>query len=122
MSGTGKSSVIRELAALRYKAIDTDDGWCEHLSGGRQRWREDAIAGSWTLKTPTCNPYGTAPGDTDQILGDLAAVEPRLRKAADHEIRTTTPLTDVVAKVLHLVGLSPNGHNTPGPRRTEHLS
>jgi hypothetical protein len=44
MSGTGKSSVIRELAALGYKAIDTDDGWCEQLPGGRQRWREDAIA------------------------------------------------------------------------------
>ena len=43
--GTGKSNVIREQAALRYKAIDTDDGWCEHLSCGRQRWREDAIAG-----------------------------------------------------------------------------
>src|SRR5215470_14919911 len=31
MSGTGKSSVIRALADLGYKAIDTDDGWCEQL-------------------------------------------------------------------------------------------
>jgi dephospho-CoA kinase len=44
MSRTGKSSVIRALAALGYKAIDTDDGWCEPLPDGRQRWREDAIA------------------------------------------------------------------------------
>ena len=44
MSGTGKSSVIRVLADLGYKAIDTDDGWCEQLPDGRQRWREDAIA------------------------------------------------------------------------------
>lgn len=44
MSGTGKSSVIRALANLGYKAIDTDDGWCERLPDGRQRWREDAIA------------------------------------------------------------------------------
>ena len=44
MSGTGKSSVIGELAALGYKAIDTDDGWCEPAPEGRQRWREDAIA------------------------------------------------------------------------------
>jgi dephospho-CoA kinase len=44
MSGTGKSSVIRELAARGFKAIDTDDGWSEPLPGGRQRWREDAIA------------------------------------------------------------------------------
>lgn len=43
MSGTGKSSVINELAARGYKAIDTDDGWCEPLPGGRQRWREAAI-------------------------------------------------------------------------------
>ena len=44
MSGTGKSSVIRALADLGFKAIDTDDGWCEQLPDGRQRWREDAIA------------------------------------------------------------------------------
>lgn len=44
MSGTGKSSVIRALADLGYKAIDTDDGWCEQLPDGRQRWQEDAIA------------------------------------------------------------------------------
>lgn len=43
MSGTGKSSVIRALAARGHKAIDTDDGWCEPLPDGRQRWREDAI-------------------------------------------------------------------------------
>ena len=62
------------------------------------------------------NPYGKAPGDMDRILGDLAVVEPLLRKAADHEIRTTTPLTDVVAKVLHLASLSPHGHDTPSDR------
>ena len=43
MSGTGKSSVVRELAARGFKAVDTDYGWSEPLPGGRQRWREDAI-------------------------------------------------------------------------------
>lgn len=43
ISGTGKSSVIRALADLGYKAIDTDDGWSEQLPDGRQRWREDAF-------------------------------------------------------------------------------
>ena len=43
MSGTGKSSVVRALAARGYKAVDTDDGWCEPVTDGRQRWREDAI-------------------------------------------------------------------------------
>lgn len=68
------------------------------------------------LASRTGNPYGKAPGDIDRILGDLAAVEPLLRKAADHEIRTTIPLADMVAKVLHLAGVSPGGHNTPEPR------
>lgn len=44
MSGTGKSSVVRALVASGYKAVDTDDGWCEPLPDGRQQWREDAIA------------------------------------------------------------------------------
>ena len=43
MSGTGKSSLVAELAALGYKAIDTDAGCCEPQPDGRQRWREDAI-------------------------------------------------------------------------------
>jgi len=143
MSGTGKSSVIRALAALGYKAIDTDDGWCEQLPDGRQQWREQAIAGLLDtedtevlfiagceenqvrfhsrfdliilLSAPartmierlagrTGNPYGKAPCDLDRILADLDTVEPLLRRAADHEIRTTIPLTDVVAEVMHLTG------------------
>jgi dephospho-CoA kinase len=43
MSGTGKSSVVRELVARGYKAVDTDDGWCEPRPDGRQMWRADAI-------------------------------------------------------------------------------
>ena len=43
MSGTGKSSVTRELAARGFKAVDTDDGWSEPLPDGRQMWREDAV-------------------------------------------------------------------------------
>lgn len=43
MSGTGKSSVVHELLARGYKAVDTDDGWSEPQPNGRQMWREDAI-------------------------------------------------------------------------------
>lgn len=43
MSGTGKSTVVRELVARGYKAIDTYDGWCELQPDGRQLWREEAI-------------------------------------------------------------------------------
>lgn len=44
MSGTGKSTVVTELVRRGFKAVDTDDGWSEPTSDGRQRWREDAIA------------------------------------------------------------------------------
>jgi dephospho-CoA kinase len=43
MSGTGKSSVVRELVARGYKAVDTDDGWSDPQPDGRQLWREEAI-------------------------------------------------------------------------------
>ena len=143
MSGTGKTSVVRALAAQGYKAIDTDDGWCEPLPDGRQRWREDAIgqlldtedagvlfiAGCeenqvrfhprfdliillsapaevlvQRLASRTANPFGRSPGELERVLDDLRAVEPLLRTVADHEIRTTKPLSDVVTEVLHLAG------------------
>lgn len=51
MSGTGKSTTIRELAARGYKAVDADDpGWSELVnvpgdpaSGPDWVWREDRI-------------------------------------------------------------------------------
>jgi dephospho-CoA kinase len=141
MSGTGKSSVVRALAARGYK-VDTDDGWSEPLPDGRQQWREDAIdrlldtedadvlfvagceenqaqfhprfdhivllsAPVETLlervATRTGNPYGKSPDDLSRILDDLENVEPLLRRVADHEIRTTAPLDEVVEDVLRLV-------------------
>src|SRR5205823_10385636 len=43
MSGTGKSTAIRELAARGYKAIDADDGWSECGPDGDWLWREERI-------------------------------------------------------------------------------
>ncbi len=54
----------------------------------------------------TTNGYGKTPGELDRILADLRAIEPRLRAAADHEIRTTKPLGEVVTTVLGLAGLA----------------
>jgi broad-specificity NMP kinase len=143
MSGTGKSSVIEALAARGYKAVDTDDGWCEPLPDGRQRWREDAIdqllavedadvlfvAGceenqvrfhrrfdviillsapadvlAVRLASRAGNSYGKTPDELRWVFDDLRAVEPLLREAADHEIGTTMPLSDVVVEVLRLTG------------------
>lgn len=44
MSGTGKSSVLAELARRGHQTIDTDyDGWSEFLEDFGQVWREDRI-------------------------------------------------------------------------------
>ena len=142
MSGTGKSSVIEELVARGYKAVDTDDGFCEIQPDGRQLWRKDAIeellatedadvlfvAGCEEnqrrfhprfdhivllsapletmverLRTRRNNPYGKTPLEFGRFLDDVEAVEPLLRRAAAHEVRTTAPLDEVVATILHLV-------------------
>jgi shikimate kinase len=142
MSGTGKSSVVQELVAPGYKAVDTDDGLSEPRPDGRQRWREDAVralpatevadvlfvAGCEEnqvrfhsqfdhivllsapietliarLATRTNNPYGKASEELRRFIEDLETVEPLLRRAADHEVRTTAPLNEVVTTVLRLV-------------------
>jgi dephospho-CoA kinase len=142
MSGTGKSSVVRELVARGYKAVDTDDGWCEPLPDGRQQWREDAVrdlldtedadvlflAGCEEnqvgfhprfdriillsapietvlerLATRSTNPFGKAAAERQRVLDDTAAVEPLLRRVADHEVVTTAPLDEVVTTILRLV-------------------
>jgi dephospho-CoA kinase len=142
MSGTGKSAVVRALAARGYKAIDTDDGWCQALADGRQIWREDAIGAllatedadvlfvagceenqaqfhaqfdhtvllsappgtlAERLASRTSNPYGKAPEELRRVLDDVETVEPLLRGVADHEVRTTAPLNEVVNIVLRLV-------------------
>ncbi len=48
MSGTGKSSVLRSLAARGFETVDTDDeGWCERRAGEHGQpellWREDRV-------------------------------------------------------------------------------
>lgn len=43
MSGTGKSTVIHELAARGYKAIDADYGWSGCGPDGDWVWQEDRV-------------------------------------------------------------------------------
>ena len=55
------------------------------------------------LQTRTNNPYGNSPLEFGRFLEDVEAVEPLLRRAADHEVRTTAPLDEVVTTILRLV-------------------
>lgn len=43
MSGTGKSTLVTGLRERGYRAIDTDEGYCEPLPDGRQQWRLAAV-------------------------------------------------------------------------------
>lgn len=58
MSGTGKSTVLAELARRGHRVVDTDeDGWSADVTtaaGGVERlWREDAIAELLADPSPT---------------------------------------------------------------------
>lgn len=44
MSGTGKSTVLDELARRGHRVVDTDyDGWSENVDGYGWLWREDRM-------------------------------------------------------------------------------
>lgn len=45
MSATGKSSVVEELVARGYDAVDADYGWCHHASDGEWIWHEERVSG-----------------------------------------------------------------------------
>jgi dephospho-CoA kinase len=88
MSGTGKSSVIRALADLGYKAIDTDDGWCEQLPDGRQRWREDAITA--LLATEDADALFLAGWEENQV---------RFHPQFDHIILLSAPIKTMLQRL-----------------------
>jgi shikimate kinase len=155
MSGTGKSTLIQELAARGYKAVDTDyDGLSELVTvsadeptgldlGQDWVWREDRIQALLStedaavlilsgcapnqgkfypqfdhiilltapaeviverLTTRTNNPYGRRPEEVARVLSLMQTIEPLLRSGADHEIDTSIPLDQVVAKILQIAG------------------
>jgi dephospho-CoA kinase len=95
MSGTGKSSVVRELAARGHKAIDTDDGWCEPRADGRQMWREDAIQA--LLDTEDADLLFIAGCEENQ-----AKFHPRF----DHIILLSAPVETLVERVRTRTGNS----------------
>lgn len=114
MSGTGKSSVVRELVARGYKAVDTDDGWCEPQPDGRQAWRHAQFDHIVLLSAPievlmdrvatrTTNSYGKSPEELRRFIDDVETVEPLLRRVATHEVQTTAPLEKVVTTILRVV-------------------
>ncbi len=152
MSGTGKSTVVAELARRGHRAIDLDDNqWSAWMPadgdptganpGHDWLWREDRVdrlladAGDAPLFVGGCasnmgrfigrfdrivlltapvdtllqrlasrqtNPYGKRPEEVARILENRRLFEPRLRRAATHEIDTATPLDLVIDRIRAL--------------------
>jgi dephospho-CoA kinase len=67
------------------------------------------------LAARTANPYGKTAIERARVLEDLRTVEPRLRRVADCEVRTTMPLEDVVATILRLAGVQGQARQVSGP-------
>lgn len=121
MSGTGKSTVIRELAARGYKAIDTDDneGFIEvvtvpedqpaGLRGQDQVWREDRMEELLSEEdSPVLFVSGTAPNQWKfypQFDHIVLLSAPASLIAERLATRTTNPYgkdPDEVARTLQL--------------------
>jgi shikimate kinase len=101
MSGTGKSSVISELAARGYKAVDTDyGGWSElvrvrasdGLSGISEDqdwlWREDRIAR--LLSTEDAEVLFISGGASNQV---------KFYRQFDHIVLLTAPTSVMTARI-----------------------
>lgn len=86
MSGTGKSTLIRELARRGYRAYDADDdGFSEPRPHGDWGWRTDRV------------------GELARVLRHLETVEPLLRQSAGLIVDTTVSLDAVAESVLRFV-------------------
>jgi hypothetical protein len=57
------------------------------------------------LGTRTTNSYGKRPEQVARVLGLLRTIEPALRRVAGHEVDTSDPHNQVVAKVLEIAGV-----------------
>jgi shikimate kinase len=122
MSGTGKSTVIRELAARGYKAVDADEGGLSELvsvpldeptgldPGQDWVWREDRIqallstADADVLFLGGCSPnQGKFYPQLDHVILLTAPAQVIVERLAT---RTTNPYgkrPEEVARVLHLL-------------------
>jgi GTPase SAR1 family protein len=111
MSGTGKSSLLHELAARGYRTVDTDYGGYYETAGGESLWLEDRISAAPAavlterLATRTTNPYGKDPAELAETLHYQQTVELLLRASATFEVVTTIPVTHVADLVLRHAGL-----------------
>jgi len=107
MSGTGKSGVIAELAALGYKAVDENQAKFHSQFDHIILLSAPMEVLTQRLAARTNNPFGKSALEFRRFQADVQEVEPLLRGIADREIDATLPLSQVVRAILDAVGAQP---------------
>lgn len=129
MSGTGKSTLIRELAARGYKAIDTDyDGWSHWVNmrtgqpvsppaQGEYGWEEL----DWVWREDRIQSLLSAEGEDVLFLAGTAPNQVKFHSQFDHIVLLSAP-ADVIVERLATRTNNPYG-TTPRSlaRVLEHL-
>lgn len=100
MSGTGKSSVLAELAARGYRTVDTDYGDYFHTVDGERLWREDQISAL----------LASAPASTPGVLFVQGTTrnQGRFYASFDHVVLLSAP-AEILAERLRTRITNPYG-------------
>lgn len=93
MSGTGKSTLVRELRRRGYTAHDADEGFSEARAGGRWGWRVDLVAD--LLARPS-----------DGLLFFAGCSEEQADLPFDHRVLLTAPEPVLVERLRTRAGNS----------------
>ena len=93
MSGTGKSTVVTELAARGYKAVDTDDGnwhvWVTVAGEWDWIWREDRIRELLSTE------------DADVLfVSGTSSNEGKFYRQFDHVVLLSAPRSVIVERLM----------------------
>lgn len=86
MSGTGKSTLVRELQGRGYAAHDADDGFAEPRADGRWGWRADAVA-------------DLLAGAHDRLLFFAGCSEEQAELPFDYRVLLTAPRSVLVQRL-----------------------
>ena len=91
MSGTGKSTLVRELRRRGYAAHDADNGFAEPRADGRWGWRIDSVAAL----------LAEAP---DQLLFFAGCSEEQAELPFDYRVLLTAPRSVLVRRLRTRTG------------------
>lgn len=92
LSGTGKTSVIEELRARGFEAIDTDyDGWCEQVTA------DDGP--EWVWREARMHELLTAPRETPLFVSGCCSNQGKFYQHFDAKVLLSAPIEVILERV-----------------------